>query len=159
MAETAGVTRDAPDMIARPPLLYLASIGLGAVLQYLWPLRVLPDAPGALPGAALVAAAVILLGWAIRTLRAAGTGIRAHQPTTTIVAGGPYRWSRNPIYLALTLCQLGIAVWANSTWLLATLVPTLVVIRYGVIAREEAYLERKFGAEYLRYKGGVRRWL
>lgn len=159
MTETARPARDAPDIVGRPPLLFLASIALGAVLQRLLPLRLLPDGWSVLPGAALVAVAVVLFAWAIRTLRAAGTGIRKHQPTTTIVTGGPYRWSRNPIYLAFTLCQLGIALWANGAWLLATLVPTLVVVRYGVIAREEAYLERKFGPEYLRYRQAVGRWL
>jgi protein-S-isoprenylcysteine O-methyltransferase Ste14 len=80
-------------------------------------------------------------------------------PTTTIVTGGPYRCTRNPIYVAMFLGQGGLAVGFNSLWLLATLVPFYFVIRYGVVAREEAYLERKFAGLYLDYKSRVRRWL
>jgi len=90
--------------------------------------------------------------------RAAGTAVPANKPTTAIVRTGPYRFSRNPIYLAFSLLQLGIAIWVNSLWLLATLAVALALI-HVVIAREERYLERKFGAEYLAYKASVRRWL
>jgi protein-S-isoprenylcysteine O-methyltransferase Ste14 len=80
-------------------------------------------------------------------------------PTTTIVDTGPYRFTRNPIYLGMVLGLIGLAIALNSLWLLLTLVPFAVVIRYGVIAREEAYLERKFGDVYRRYRARVRRWL
>jgi protein-S-isoprenylcysteine O-methyltransferase Ste14 len=76
-----------------------------------------------------------------------------------IVRTGPYRFSRNPIYLAFSLLQLGIAIWVNSVWLLATLVGAVALIHSIVIQREEHYLERKFGAGYLDYKASVRRWL
>jgi protein-S-isoprenylcysteine O-methyltransferase Ste14 len=78
---------------------------------------------------------------------------------TAIVRTGPYRFSRNPIYLAFSVFQLGIAIWVNSLWLLATLAGALALIHYVVIPREEQYLERRFGAEYLDYKASVRRWL
>ena len=80
-------------------------------------------------------------------------------PTTAIVAQGPYRYTRNPIYIGMFLGQTGFALGFNSLWLLAMLVPFYLVIRYGVVAREEAYLERKFGATYGTYKSRVRRWL
>ena len=83
---------------------------------------------------------------------------RTH-PTTTVVGIGPYRFTRKPIYVAFTLSQTRIAVWSNIVWLLVTLVPTVLLIRYGVIAREERYMARKFGEPYLRYKASVRRWL
>jgi protein-S-isoprenylcysteine O-methyltransferase Ste14 len=76
-----------------------------------------------------------------------------------IVRTGPYRFSRNPIYLAFSLFQLGIAIWINSLWLLATLVGAVALIHSIVIRREEQYLEQRFGAEYLDYKASVRRWL
>jgi protein-S-isoprenylcysteine O-methyltransferase Ste14 len=81
------------------------------------------------------------------------------KPTTVIVRTGPYRFSRNPIYLAFSVFQLAIAVWVNSVWLLATLVGAMALIHYVVIRREEQYLEWKFGAQYLDYKASVRRWL
>ena len=79
--------------------------------------------------------------------------------TTTIVDTGPYRFTRNPIYLGMVLGLLGLTIALNSLWLLLTLVPFALVIRYGVVAREEAYLERKFGDDYRRYRARVRRWL
>jgi protein-S-isoprenylcysteine O-methyltransferase Ste14 len=110
-------------------------------------------------GAILLAAAAALFLWSVRILRAAGTPVPGHKPTTTIVHAGPYCFSRNPIYLAFSLLQFGIAVWANSSWLVATLVLAHAVMALVVIPREERYLERKFGAEYLTYKKSVRRWI
>ena len=80
-------------------------------------------------------------------------------PTTAIVEAGPYRFTRNPIYLGMFLGLVGLAIGFDSLWLLATLVPFALVIRYGVVAREEAYLERKFGDAYRHYRTRVRRWL
>jgi protein-S-isoprenylcysteine O-methyltransferase Ste14 len=75
------------------------------------------------------------------------------------VRSGPYQWSRNPIYLAFSVLQLGIACWLNSVWVLGTLAAALGLMTWVVIPREERYLERKFSAEYLEYKANVRRWL
>jgi protein-S-isoprenylcysteine O-methyltransferase Ste14 len=82
-----------------------------------------------------------------------------HQPAESIVDTGPYRFTRNPIYLSMVLGLIGLAIAFNSLWLLLTLVPFALVIRYGVVAREEAYLERKFGDVYRGYRARVRRWL
>jgi protein-S-isoprenylcysteine O-methyltransferase Ste14 len=81
------------------------------------------------------------------------------KPTTSIVSTGPYRFTRNPIYLSMTLLAVGIAVLANTIWILVMLAPVLFVMQFLVIAREESYLTRKFGEEYLRYKSKVRRWI
>ncbi len=89
----------------------------------------------------------------------ARTQIQTTQPTTTIVEEGPYRFTRNPIYLGMVLGLIGLAVAFNSLWLFVLLVPFYLVIRYGVVAREEAYLDRKFGDVYLAYKARVGRWL
>ena len=97
--------------------------------------------------------------WAIVTIRKAGTRVETYKPTTAIVVNGPYRFTRNPIYLGMVLGQIGVAVAFDSLWILATLVLFYLVIRYGVIAREEAYLERRFDDLYLGYKSRVRRWL
>jgi protein-S-isoprenylcysteine O-methyltransferase Ste14 len=107
----------------------------------------------------MVLAAVALFLAAVRTMRAARTPVPGDRPTTAIVRSGPYRYSRNPIYLAFSLLQLGIAFWAGSLWLLVTLVPAVALMSFVVIPREERYLEARFQAEYLSYKGAVRRWL
>lgn len=145
--------------LVRPPLVYLISLASGAVIQLATPL---PFVPGWLTGplgAPLVVVAIALFSYSVGKFRAAGTPVPARAPTTVIVRTGPYRFSRNPIYLAFSLLQLGIAIWVNSMWLLATLVVAVALMHYVVIPREEQYLERKFGAEYLDYKASVRRWL
>jgi protein-S-isoprenylcysteine O-methyltransferase Ste14 len=142
--------------LVRPPLVYLASLAIGTLLQFAMPL---PFLPAPLLGAGLIVVAIALLSYSIAEFRAAGTPVPARKPTKVIVRTGPYRISRNPIYLAYSLLQLGIAIWANSLWLLATLIGAVSVIDCFVIPKEEHYLEHKFGREYLDYKSTVRRWL
>ncbi len=102
-----------------------------------------------------------LLGpiWGVRVLRRAGTTVRPDKPSEKLVTSGPFRFSRNPLYLALTLIYAGVAIAANSGWALLLLIPVILIMGRFVIGREEAYLARTFGEEYERYKGAVRRWL
>src|SRR5262245_38660271 len=158
-----GASSAAPDVahggLVRPPLVYLASILIGVVIHLARPLPLLPGGLAVPLGVPLVAVAIALLCYSVAKFRAVGTPVPARKPTTAIVRTGPYRFSRNPIYLSFTLFQLGIAIWVNSVWLVATLVGAVALIQCLVIRREERYLERKFGAEYLDYKASVRRWL
>ena len=145
--------------LVRPPLVYLIALVSGMVIQLAAPVPFLPEKLAVPLGVALVVLAIGLFSYSVAKFRAAGTPVPARKPTTAIVRTGPYRFSRNPIYLAFSLLQLGISIWANSVWLLATLVGAVALIHYVVIRREERYLERKFGAQYLDYKAAVRRWL
>jgi len=138
---------------------YLISLVSGAVIQLATPFPFLHGTLAVPLGAPLVVLAIALFSYSVAKFRAAGTPVPARKPTTVIVRTGPYRFSRNPIYLAFSLLQLGIAIWVNSLWLLATLVGAVALIHSIVIPREEQYLERRFGAEYLDYKASVRRWL
>lgn len=151
--------RDAPKVIAPPPLLYLGAILLGLALDWLRPAPLLPQAWQYGLGAAAFALGGAVAAWAIANFRRAGTNVPTYRPTTALVAEGPYRFSRNPIYVGLTLAYLGVALAVDSAWMLALVAPLLAVMRYGVIAREEAYLEGKFGDAYRSYKQRVRRWL
>lgn len=144
---------------ARPPLVYLGSIALGVLLHLLRPVPVRSRGVSPLVGAAVVLLAIGLFLFAVRTFRAAGTPVPGNQPTTTIVRAGPYRFSRNPIYLAFSLFQLGLALWVNSLWVVLTLLAAMAVMAVVVIPREERYLEARFPAEYSAYKASVRRWL
>ena len=110
-------------------------------------------------GCATFALAFALAIWAIATIRGAGSQVATDKPTTKVVSEGPFRVTRNPIYAGMFLGHIGLAIAFDSLWLLVTLLPFYLVIRYGVVAREEAYLERKFGKDYLNYKSKVRRWL
>jgi len=154
---------DKAGVIVPPPLIYLGFLVLGLGFDRFWPLPIFGGGVGAAARAG-VGAAVAALGVAVAALgflqfRKAGTNVRPDQPATALVTEGIYRHSRNPLYLALALIYSGAALAADSPWALAFLVPVLVIVRYGVIAREEAYLERKFGDEYRRFKAAVRRWL
>ncbi len=145
--------------LVRPPLVYLISLVSGVVIQLATPLPLLPETLARPVGPPLVVVAIALLSYLVATFWAAATPVPARKPTTAIVRTGPYRFSRNPIYLAFSLLQLGIAIWVNSVWLLATLVGAVALIHCVVIPREEQHLERKFGVQYLDYKASVRRWL
>ena len=103
--------------------------------------------------------AAALFSYSIRQLTMSGTPVPGHKPTTVIVHTGPYRFGRNPIYLAFFVLHLGLAIWVNSLWLIATLIPTVAIIAVVVVPREERYLAERFGAAYLEYKASVRRWL
>lgn len=150
---------DIAGVIAPPPLIYAGALVAGLVLnaflpspripaEVAWPLGVLPVAGGALLGGSFIAAFV-----------RARTPVDVRRPTTALVTSGPYRITRNPGYLGLALVYVGIATLARTPWAYVTLIPALVVMDRLVIVREERYLERRFGEDYLRYKAQTRRWL
>jgi protein-S-isoprenylcysteine O-methyltransferase Ste14 len=144
--------------LLRPPIIFLCAIVLGIALNWAWPLHFLSPNVRLL-GPIVTACAVVLFLLSYREFRAAGTSVRGSERTTTIVRTGPYRFSRNPIYLAFILFVLGLSVWLNNAWLLVTLVPAVCLIAMVVIPREEKFLERNFNGPYSSYKAQVRRWL
>src|SRR5262245_47364647 len=145
--------------IVRPPLVYLGAIALGLLLHFAWPVPLVFRAVSVSLGGIAALIAVALFLYAVRTFRTAGTPVPGNRTTTTIVRTGPYRYSRNPIYLSFSLFQLGVAFWVNSLWLLVTLMPAVALMSFVVIPREEQYLETRFPSDYLPYKASVRRWL
>ena len=147
-------------VLIRPPLAWALAVIAGFALDWLEPLALLPeDWPTGWLGAVVFVLALALAVWAMDTIVRAGSNVPTNRPTTTIVEGGPYRFTRNPIYLGMILGLIGLAIAFDNLWLLMMLVPFALVIRYGVVAREEAYLERKFGDVYRGYSSRVRRWL
>jgi protein-S-isoprenylcysteine O-methyltransferase Ste14 len=153
-------TVDTAQVIVRPPLAWALAVIVGLALDWLLPLPFLPDGlPAALLGEMVFVIALALFAWAIMTMTRAGSSVPTNRPTTTIVDTGPFRFTRNPIYMGMFLGLIGLAIGFDNLWLLATLVPFVLVIRYGVVAREEDYLERKFGDVYRGYRSRVRRWL
>ena len=142
-----------------PPLLLALAIGAGFVLRGLLRLSFLPDSLTTLLGPIVASAALALFSWAVATMARNGASISPGEPTDVIVERGPFRFSRNPIYLGMILLQVGIGIWADSLWFLVMAVLTAVLLTWGVIIREERYLERKFGETYVGYKAHVRRWI
>ena len=153
-------TTDTADVAIRPPVAWAIAVLAGLALNWLIPLPFVPAAvPAGWLGAMVFVLALVIFAWAIATVTRAGSNVPTNLPTTTIVDTGPYGFTRNPIYLGMLLGLIGLALAFNTLWLLFTLVPFALVIRYGVIAREEVYLERKFGDVYRSYRVRVRRWL
>jgi protein-S-isoprenylcysteine O-methyltransferase Ste14 len=147
-------------VMIRPPLAWALAVVAGFALGWLVPLPFLPaDLPAGWSGALVFVLALALAIWAIATIVRAGSNVPTNRPTTTIVESGPYRFTRNPIYLGMFGGQIGLAIAFDNLWLLLMLAPFALVIRYGVVAREEAYLERTFGDPYSGYRLRVRRWL
>jgi protein-S-isoprenylcysteine O-methyltransferase Ste14 len=150
---------DHPDVIALPPYILLAFLVAGLALDMMWPAPVLPGTAQFYVGPVLIAAGVGLMASAVRRFNAAGTNVPTPLPATAIVTGGPYRFTRNPIYASMAIGFVGVAVTVDSLWLMAIVVPFMTVIHFGVVKREERYLENKFGAAYGRYRASVRRWI
>lgn len=142
-----------------PPLLYAAGFAIGAAMQRVKPLPGLPRGVATAVGAMAAAAGGALAGSGVATFRRAGTSLVPIKPSTTIVTSGPYRFTRNPMYVGLGLVYAGAAIWSRVTWALAILPGVLLVVDRTVIAREEGYLERAHTEEYARYRARVRRWL
>ena len=156
MSESA----DTSNAIIRPPIAWATAILAAIGVDWLYPLRFVPaSVPRIWVGSGVFAVALALAIWAIVTITKAGSRVETNKPTTTIVTKGPFRSTRNPIYLGFLLGQVGLAIGFNNLWMLATLVPLYLVLRYGVIAREEAYLEHRFPRDSVGYKSRVRRWL
>src|SRR5215475_12037916 len=152
-------------VIARPPFLFLAALLIGFVLDHLLPLPFPVARIGSFHWtSAIIAGALILTGIAvcaagISNFSSAATPVQGTKPTRTLVTTGIHGWSRNPIYLGMFLVYGGIGLAVRSPWILILALPLALTIRYGVVAREEAYLQRRFGDAYRDYKARVRRWL
>ena len=145
-------------MVAPPPVIYLLFLGLGFGLEALMPDNDLPAWLQWL-GAELIVAGLALGISFERALARARTPANPYKPSTSLATTGPYRFTRNPAYLSMTIVYVGIALAADAPWTLVMLVPATLVIQLGVIAREERYLERLFGDQYLTYKQRTRRWI
>ncbi|MDQ4122858.1 MAG: isoprenylcysteine carboxylmethyltransferase family protein [Acidobacteriota bacterium] len=153
--------RDNPGVVAPPPSIYFAGLVAGLIFNYFFPAAIafLPRMAGIIAGIVLIVFAGFVIFAAFRAFSAAKTNIEPWKPTTAIVSSGVYRFSRNPIYLAMTLLYVGAALLLDSVWVLLFVIPVLFLINFGVILREEKYLTAKFGKEYLDYKKRVRRWI
>jgi protein-S-isoprenylcysteine O-methyltransferase Ste14 len=158
MSEAPG---DRPGVVIFPPLLFAICVVCGVIAHVICPYRPvqLPWMARAGGAAALCALGLSLATWGKRTMEAAGTNVRPDRPALAIVEGGPFAFVRNPLYLSLIVLHLGIGVALASPAFLVFVVPLALVLHFGVVLREERYLESKFGDAYRRYKERVRRWL
>ena len=154
--------QDSARVIAPPPLIGLGALLIGLALDWILPAyvvtTVLPLWTRLVLGGVLVVGGFALMQTAKRAFQQLGTEVKPWLPSTQIVASGPYRYMRNPMYVAGVLIIAGLALALGSDWILVMLVPTAVVLHYGVVLREERYLERKFGDAYRQYRKAVPRY-
>jgi protein-S-isoprenylcysteine O-methyltransferase Ste14 len=148
-----------PGVLVFPPLLFGVTLALGLLLHLIYPVNLLPVLLARKAGTLILIASVWLALSAEAAMNRAGTNVRPDRPTLALVTDGPFRFTRNPLYLAAIGIYVGIALLVATLWPLVLLIPLLVVLAKGVIAREERYLEGKFGDTYRNYKSRVRRWL
>ena len=150
---------DSPHVVAVPPFIFLGGFFVALLLQWLLPVHVFPGIAWKTVGWIVALISGILAFSGFRAMHKIGTNIDVRKPALRIVSVGPFRYTRNPLYLSLVLLYLGIALFFDMAWLIALLMPIILVIHFGVIRREERYLEGKFGEDYLDYKKKVRRWV
>ena len=152
-------TADTAELPFPPPFVFLTFLLVGAILSALFPINLLTIAPRLILGVGLVAIGFYIASRAFREMTLAHTPIDPFEPTTALVTNGPYRFSRNPIYLSLSLAYLGIAVALNAAWAVVLWPIMLITLTQVIVVREEKYLEAKFGEAYTQYKSKVRRWI
>ncbi|MCG8015105.1 MAG: isoprenylcysteine carboxylmethyltransferase family protein [Candidatus Thiodiazotropha sp. 'RUGA'] len=152
-------SEDHADVILPPPVIHMVSIGLAGVIGYYFPLP-LPDwVILQWVGAMLSAAAITITLWGMREFHASRNPVAPIRPVNRLMVSGPYRFTRNPLYLSLILLQLGLALFFLNGWMAVLLLPVAIIVHVYVVAREEAYLLRRFGSDYQAYQERVRRWI
>jgi len=153
-------SRDAPKIVVLPPILVLGTLSIGLVIHYLlWPVALLPVVWARVLGASVFIASGLLAHLAHLAFKRVGTNVLPTQPTLALATDGPYRYTRNPLYIAAIGVYLGVSLWANGLAPLLLLFPMAWLLHRGIVLREEQYLASKFGTAYDEYRWRVRRWL
>ncbi len=153
---------DAPDVIIFPPLVLIGTIVIGFALQWLMPLGFLASfgqTSRIVLGVFAIVAGVLSASVGRRALTSRGTNVNPLRPTTALATDGIYSWTRNPLYVGGMLVMIGLTLIFALDWLLLLTVPSALILHFGIIKREEQYLERKFGDDYRQYKARVPRYL
>ena len=153
------IDRDSAQVKFPPPLMLLCALVVGGIFEQVWRLEIHELVAVRILGGSLIAFAVGVLLYCAYKFHAAKTGIKPWTTTTAIIQDGIYRFSRNPIYLSFVMIGVGIGFAAASGWILLMQVPLVLALRMFVVEKEENYLTKKFGTQYLQYKKKVRRWL
>jgi protein-S-isoprenylcysteine O-methyltransferase Ste14 len=153
---------DGADVAIKPPFLFLGALALGSLLSLVIPIGprlASPNGSALTVGLTFVALGFALAGFSARAFHRAGTEVVPGCSASALVTTGPYRFTRNPIYIGMTLVYFGLALVMTSIWVLLLLIPVLMILQQGVVMQEEAYLKRRFGAAYRKYQAHVPRWL
>src|SRR5205809_5625828 len=155
-----GRSTDVPDIVVLPPVLVGGTLVIGLVIHYaLWTITLLPTVVARVLGFVIFASAGVLAHFAHLAMKRVGTNVLPTQPTLALATDGPYRVSRNPLYIAAIGVYLGITLWVNGLAPLLLIFPMTWLLHWGIVLRDERYLESKFGSAYKSYQTTVRRWL
>ena len=150
---------DIPAIVVLPPVLVGGVLLIGVLLELVWPRPLLPIVPARVLGGSIFVLSGLLAHLAQRAMRRAGTNVLPTQPTLALVTDGPFRYTRNPLYVAACGVYLGVALWVNGLAPLLLFLPMALVLHWGIVRREEEYLSSKFGSEYAAYRARVPRWI
>jgi protein-S-isoprenylcysteine O-methyltransferase Ste14 len=142
-----------------PSLPSLSGVVLGLICNWIWPWPIAPYAYVIPVGILFIGLVVVMIVWLVWVIERNGTLLDPSKETTAFITTGPYRFSRNPAYLALAILLTTLGLILNNVWVLLMTIPVMIVIHYVIILPEEAYLETRFGNKYLNYKSRVRRWI
>jgi protein-S-isoprenylcysteine O-methyltransferase Ste14 len=155
-----GRSSDVPDIMVLPPVLVGGMLLIGVLIHYaLWTVTLLPTVFARVLGVAVFISAGVLAHLAHLAMKRVGTNVLPTQPTLALATDGPYRFSRNPLYIAAIGVYLGVTLWVNGLAPLLLMLPMMWLLHWGIVLREERYLKSKFGNAYQSYQQTVRRWL
>jgi protein-S-isoprenylcysteine O-methyltransferase Ste14 len=150
---------DYPKVITPPPIIVLIMIAAGFAASLIQPLRFIDGYARYVAGGALLLVSAVIILSAYFKMKGAGTNVDVRKPATTVLTDGVYSYSRNPMYVSLVIFLAAVSMLLNNLWIMILIPVFIFIMGRGVIAREELYLEEKFGAQYTDYKERVRRWL
>ncbi len=150
--------RQVPKLVAPPPAIFAVAIIVGAIVNRVYGFGSGGGGVWSFGGGAVVVLGIALSFWSIQQYRLANTSPDPKHRAVALVTGGPYRYSRNPLYIAAALMQVGFGIAVNMPGIVFAVFPALYILRKGVVLREETYLEDLFGEEYVAYTAQVRRW-
>lgn len=157
--ETVSKPLDNAGVRLPPPLIYVVIFGLGWLLQQIAPISAPLSLPVRAAAILFTAAGVLLIIWSNVLFRREHTSMVPVRPTNALVIRGPYHSTRNPMYLGLLCIYIGAALWFGTAWALALTPLVVVAVHFLAIAKEERYLEQRFGDAYRQYRTEVRRWI
>ena len=150
---------DNPGVKLAPPIVYLGLGLIGVGMEYVIPLSIGIDSPSNYLGVGVIIVSIVSLGFMFKLFKRYETEIDPWKTTSKIITTGPYKYSRNPVYIFACGVPIGLGIAFNTYWALFAFIPALIIVYYTAVKKEEKYLETKFGQEYLDYKAKVRRWL
>jgi len=159
MPENSTADKKGPAVKFPPPLIFIGFLLAGYGLQQTTPIGFGMASWGKLIGSTLVTGSIVILFVLLMTYLRAKTSIEPWRPTSQLITTGLYRYSRNPIYAVFCLFNIGVGCYLNNLWIALSFLPSVLIVYFIAIRKEEAYLQSKFGTQYLAYKNNVRRWL